>query len=274
MARHAVVFVTDEKYAGFAATACGSMLENCPASGDLDVHLLHDHLHPETRGRLRRVIENRGGSAHFHDVRARLDGDRAYQGRTAHFFRLLAPELLPAQVRRFLYLDCDLIVRGDVRNLAELPLDGNVAAACQDYLGLVRDAVSNHDALGMAGDAPYFNSGVMVIDRETWLSERVSERVLDCTQANETHLYSQGVFFQYDQYALNVVLHGRIKLVGRSWNYGSEYQFREADIIHFNGHGKPWSSTCRAEFRQEFDGYLERAGWQPHELPGFAEQGA
>lgn len=263
-----VVLVTDESYAGFAAAAAASMLENCPRPDLVNVHVLHRDLAPSTATRLQRVIDARHGAGWFHEVTALVDGSADYRARTPHYYRLLAPQVLPSAVDRFVYLDCDLIVRGDVHRLAGVGLDGNVAAACQDYLGTMREAVANHDELGLAADDPYFNSGVMVIDRRKWVSGRISEQVLQCTRDNDAHLYAQGQFFQYDQYALNVVLHAAITYLNRSWNYGSEYLFQDADIVHFSGHGKPWSATCTAQFRDEFYAVLDRTGWSRDELPG------
>ncbi|MGH4021017.1 MAG: glycosyltransferase family 8 protein [Pseudonocardiaceae bacterium] len=260
--------MTDDRYAGFAAVAAASMLENSPRPDLVEVHVLHPDLAATTTARLRQVIEDRGGTVRLHDVAAMVDASDGYRSRTPHFYRLLAPQVLPIDVDRFVYLDCDLIVRGDVHHLAGVGLDGAIAAACQDYLGTMREAVANHDELGLPADAPYFNSGVMVVDRQKWAATGVSERVLECTRANEPHLYAQDRFFQYDQYALNVVLHGAITSLDRAWNYGSEYPFREVDIVHFNGHGKPWSPTCTAQFRDEFYAVLRRAGWRPDELPG------
>ncbi|HEV2843725.1 MAG TPA: glycosyltransferase, partial [Thermoanaerobaculia bacterium] len=227
---------------------------------------LYDALRPETRERLRRVIEERRASAHFHDLRPILEREPGYQGRSAHFHRLLAPEVLPPGIERFLYLDCDVVVKGDIGELARALPDLKVAAACRDYFGCIRDAVANHQSLGLAGDAPYFNSGVMLIDRASWLGHRVSERVLECTERNMEHLYAQGRFFQYDQYGLNVVLYGKWEMLDSYWNYGAEYPFSEAGVIHFNGHGKPWSPSCTPEFRRDFYAYLHRAGWREEEL--------
>lgn len=263
-----VVLVTDTRYAGFAAVAAASMLENCPRPDLIEVHVLHPGLTATTAARLGQVIEDRGGAARFHDVTALVDVSAEYRDRTVHFYRLLAPQVLPVDVDRFVYLDCDLIVRSDVHRLAGVELDGAVVAACQDYLGTMREAVANHHELGLAADAPYFNSGVMVVDRQKWAAAGISDRVLQCTRANERHLHAQGRFFQYDQYALNVVLHGAITYLDRSWNFGSEYPFQEVDIVHFNGHGKPWSPTCTARFRNEFYAVLDRVGSYPNELPG------
>ena len=50
----------------------------------------------------------------------------------ATYFRFLIPALFDASVERVLYLDCDLIVDGDVGPLWEMDLSGAVLAACRD----------------------------------------------------------------------------------------------------------------------------------------------
>ncbi len=261
-----VVLVTDDRYSGFAAVACTSSLESTANPRDIEFHILYTALRQESRDRLRQAIEERGGTVRFHDLRPAIEGNPRLWDRTTHFHRLLAPEVLPAEIDRFLYLDCDVIVKDDLRGLDETALRGKVVAACQDYLGSIRDAVSNYPSLGLAGDSPYFNSGVMIVDRALWRFRDVSERVLRCTDENQEHLFAQGRFFQYDQFGLNVVLYGQWEMLDLRWNYGSEYPYREAGVVHFNGHGKPWSPTCTAELRRDFYACLERAGWRPEEL--------
>src|SRR3712207_6473353 len=50
----------------------------------------------------------------------------------ATYLRLLLPRLLPAHVERLLYLDCDILCAGSLRELFDLDLRGNVLAAVRD----------------------------------------------------------------------------------------------------------------------------------------------
>lgn len=267
MDRLPVVLVTNDRYAAFAATASRSLLDNTADPTRIEIHLLHTDLAARNRERLGELVEGSGARLLFHDVGERVEADEAYRGLTPHFHRLLAPEILPTGVDRFVYLDSDLLVRGDLRDLFAMPLGGRTVATCQDYIGTFAQAVANHRELGVPGTTPYFNSGVMLVDRDLWQADRVSERVLECTRRNERHLYAQGKFFQYDQYALNVVLRDAVVLLDMTWNHGAEYPYRDCRIVHFNGHGKPWSPTCSPEFRDEFHSVLARTGWRPDELP-------
>jgi lipopolysaccharide biosynthesis glycosyltransferase len=175
------------------------------------------------------------------------------QGFTPHYHRLLIPEVLPVDVDRFVYLDCDVVVRRDITALWDIELGQAIVGATIDYLSTFAEGVSNYEALGLSGDDAYFNSGVLVVDRRAWLRANVTPDVVAATRANEDHLRALSKFPQYDQYGLNLVLHSRWRKLEAGWNYGSELAFDPSvSIVHFNGHGKPWSPTCAAGYRDEF----------------------
>ena len=50
----------------------------------------------------------------------------------AHYFRLLAPRVLPMDINKVLYLDSDLIVRDSLRDLWSIDLSGYALAAVED----------------------------------------------------------------------------------------------------------------------------------------------
>lgn len=267
-----VVLVADESYAAFAAVACLTLLESCPEPSTLVLHLLHHGLDVATLGRLKRTVELGRGQLISYDVKLHAAADPRYRNRSPHYYRLMAPELLPSDVERFLYIDCDLLVYQDIRQLATRDLGAATVAACRDYLGHVGDAIANHKNLGLDPEAPFFNSGVMVVQRNLWNLQKVSNRVLECTDDNRSFLDAQGKFHQYDQYALNVVLYGRWLLLSEVWNYGAERPYRKAAVVHFNGHGKPWGQSCTMIYRRDFYAALERAGWGIDDLPAESRQ--
>jgi lipopolysaccharide biosynthesis glycosyltransferase len=182
---------------------------------------------------------------------------------SAHYSRLLISRLLPAALKKVIYLDADTLVLHDIERLWETPLEGHVVAAATDYLANVGAAISNYRELGLDPDEKYFNSGVMLINVDLWRQHQVGERVLACTQRNRRYLDAQGSFHQYDQFGLNVVLYRHWKELDGRWNYGSELQAADAFIVHYNGHGKPWSATCSQLYRDLFFEHLREGGWAP-----------
>ena len=255
-----LVFAADRSYFPFVAVAMESLYESAHHAASIRVHLISADLTRTSQNAFQGIARRYGGSFCCYalgDIRSALGLDDL----TPHFYRLFIPYLLPSLVDRYIYLDSDLIILDDLGELFDLDLAGALVAAAIDYLPTIADGITNYRALGLAGDDPYFNSGVLVVDRHAWMKMDVVRRVVDVTRANADHLDARGRFHQYDQYGLNVALHDRWRVMARRWNYGSELPFdSKVAIVHFNGHGKPWSPTCTDEYRQYFARVVRRLG--------------
>ena len=79
-----------------------------------------------------------------------------------------------------------LIVRPGLSRLAEFDLGGRPLAAAYDMIflmdlkgddALVRQFQRSRRSLGLGLDTPYFNAGLMAIDRAAWRAEKLTERV-------------------------------------------------------------------------------------------------
>jgi lipopolysaccharide biosynthesis glycosyltransferase len=169
---------------------------------------------------------------------------------TPHYFRLLIPYLAPRTARRAIYLDADTVVLKDIAPLEAIDLRGFPVAAMQDFISCIGDAVANWQQLGLNPDAPYLNSGVLVIDLQRWREERIAERVIEICRANPDYLAVQGKWHQFDQYGLNVLLQGRWRPIPRCWNHPTfEPPKRDMKIIHFIGDGKLEATKCHDAHR-------------------------
>lgn len=187
----------------------------------------------------------------------------------AAFLRLMIPEIVPARYRRALYLDSDLIVRGDVADLWALPDEGKPFWAAFDEgvrgTDYVIETLSFAD---VPAGTPYFNSGVMLIDLPRWREERISEDAVAVLAEHSGHCIN------VDQDALNVVAIDRWSALPPVWNtqvVGNEHwtplSGREPRIIHFINH-KPWMRDAECLYQREFDAALRASGW--FSLGGYA----
>jgi len=198
----------------------------------------------------------------------------------AAYARLFIPQVLPPDIDRALYLDCDLIARRCVGELFDLPL-GNFAA-----LG-VTDAGSPYvcslygvpywSRYGRRADDVNFNSGVLLLNLRAWRDE-------DITGAAMEYLTDGRHQFLVDQEAINAVLPGRIGQVDPRWNVQTEHfqpphqatlpldeaqlseLIKDPWIVHFTTAVKAWSYECTHPFRDEWFTILDRTpyrGWRP-----------
>ena len=211
----------------------------------------------------------------------------------AAYFRLLAAELLPENLDRVIYIDSDMLVRDDISQLWNLELADNYCLAVPDiacpfvdaryadcnfrhsspYMAVI-SPIRNWQQLGLDGSAPYFNSGLMVINLKAWRRDKLSEQFLQCLEHNKEYVWC------WDQYALNVVMAGRWKTLPMRWNQGAHvFEYPDAKnspvaseefesmkhnpaIIHFTTEFKPWHDRSDHPLRDEFFRELDTTAWQ------------
>lgn len=173
------------------------------------------------------------------------------------YYRLMFPVLLPAEVEKFIYLDTDIIVLGQLQTLFDTPMQGLPVAA-------VRDFVDSRPELGIVKPNSYFNSGVLLIDRVEWQKREITAKVLDFIGKNADKLVYP------DQDALNaVLLESWVKLDTR---FNTMYhdiphehprkQLRQflqnVVVLHFTTQHKPWAMLGENKLRNTYFAYLDK----------------
>lgn len=190
------------------------------------------------------------------------------------YYKLVLAELLPPDLPRVIWLDCDLLVLGDVGRLWDESLAGQHALAAQDSIVprvSSRSGVAGWRELGLPSDAPYFNAGVMSIDLALWRRDGIGGRALEYVRR-----HGDGVVF-WDQEGLNAVLAGRWGTLDPRWNHNvsvpghaSRVRLADAWIIHYAGSLKPWRYFIRGTAHDAYFRYLDMTpwkGWRPAESP-------
>lgn len=173
------------------------------------------------------------------------------------YTRILFDRFVDEVHERVLYLDADVVTCGDLKPLWATPLEGQVLAAVRDHFRL------DVEEIGFAPDEPYFNSGVLLIDRKAWRAGDYERRVLNLlTESGHTLPWM-------DQDALNLVLRGRVRFVGLEWNFQPRcadvpaqflglapdaYERLRASprIIHYTTSEKPWNAGHRIHYSDRF----------------------
>lgn len=144
--------------------------------------------------------------------------------------------LLP--VERALYIDADILARGDVGRLWDIDLDGKSLGACPDV-----GYPSGHEKIERG---PYFNSGVMLMDLTRIRGEAQKLRGIAKSAPSSKFV---------EQDALNIHFRGVWKSLGLEWNaqgLGTYAELRTADretaklhemanpiLVHFTGPVSP-----------------------------------
>lgn len=167
------------------------------------------------------------------------------------YARLLIDRLLPPEVERIIYLDCDTMVRDRIEALYDTDMEGYPIAAVRDVMGAFivggRDIRSNRDLFDTAD--PYFNSGMLLIDVPKYRAVDVGARL-------ETAI-ADGVMARiyYDQDLLNLIFKNNWRILPPRWNTLDAHYSHEAGdpaILHYTGPFKPWHVVSNAAFRRTY----------------------
>ncbi len=157
------------------------------------------------------------------------------------YVRIYLPRLIEAE--RILYLDSDIIVRGDLNPFLELEMDSKKAIA------MVKDIYSMKE----------FNSGVMLIDTINWRKYQLEEACIDIIKREDLEINNG------DQTVINVACQEYIQELPFLYNSQIGYDMltsydkqeeifdrfvpKEALIYHYLSHDKPWNLLSFNRYR-------------------------
>jgi alpha-1,4-galacturonosyltransferase len=170
------------------------------------------------------------------------------ESQALNFSRFYLPHLCPG-LGKVIYLDADLIVRGDIAELHRLgSLETHVIAAVPDgtfesweeYLRPGSGPLAHIES-----HQPTFNAGVYVTDLGRWRKEGVLERLEGWIR---THRLAMEAFYFGTQSIMNLAFYRGFQPLPSEWNVQPlgwhddipEERLRGAKILHWSGKRKPW----------------------------------
>lgn len=262
----------DENFAQHCAVTLVSIFKNNPDEA-ITVHIVARELSETSRRRLSELSEAYGATLRLYDPPAHLlDAfDIRKCGRRISitaYYRCLLSEILPREVERVLYLDCDILVLRPLHPLWETPLDGLAAAVVED---IGNDDAPRFARLGYPQELGYFNSGVLLINLDFWREKNLAEACRDFVRR-----YPERVVYN-DQDVLNAVLCRSKRNVGLKWNvqdafYRNPRELTDAwrqkyadallhpAILHYSNR-KPWLYDSQHPLRKLYHQYLTFTPW-------------
>lgn len=257
----------DGKYFPFTAVMVRSVLNWTPRP--VSFQILHDGSLTSGHCRSIKSLLPPGKKYEIAFHKMKLDSHfRTWCGRFPPlvYFRLLIPSMFP-QFDRCIYLDSDIIVRKDLRELYETDLHGKLIGAVPESdwlkarlenrplfgkfsnLGL-RDY---SDRIGLKKVNVYYNSGVLLMDLKNLRLRGM--RVLESAynRAGDDLLYP-------DQDLLNLYLNEEIYPLHRIWNAGIRHSVPPGRaVLHFVS--KPWHNSSIDADRALYWNELRSTPW-------------
>jgi len=255
-----IVFACDDNYAQHAGVAIVSLREQQKSGLPVHVHLLDGGISPVNLERLRELKDRH---LEISIYKGNMEEYSQYLISTyiskAAYLRLSIEKLLPQEMNKIIYCDCDLIFMQPVDDLWNIDLKTHWLAAALDLNNQCRND------LGIDDLHQYFNSGVMLIDLKAWRTWRICEKVKDYLESNWEKIR------YWDQDGLNAILYKDWLPLDKGWNTHTtdliDKKLPPPHIIHFASELKPWFYKSLDPFQGEYIKYLRLSPWHDYKFP-------
>lgn len=284
-----ILYTCDNNYIWIMGISMISLFENNRNVEILDVYLLAENISTENKKTLREIAQNYDRKLHVIDV-PKLDIPDVLLSQRwpiSAFTRLFSGELLPNDLEKILYLDCDTIIKGDISKIEGIDMENSVFCGVKDCIS--RAYKKN---IGLSNNDVYVNAGVLYINL-------IKLRKLDIPIEIEKFLNRYKSYINYaDQDILNGIFVNKISVLEPNYNimtiasvygyddiirlrkptnYYSKVELEKAIlnpiIIHYTTNMltiRPWYINSDHPFRDEFIRYFNNSPWKNKVLSEFS----
>lgn len=277
-----IVFSSDDNYAQHTAVAMASILLNTSNPAKIRFFIIDDGITDDKKSKIKGTAESLQSTVEFITVKNKqlMQGFVSGEISRACYFRIDIPNILPAEVTKVIYLDCDLLLYDDIQILWNTDIgDYPIAAVC-DYGIMASKRLRRQKAkcIGLPYKADYFNSGVLIMNLDAWRKADYSSKVIEIVQKNK--------FPNHDQDALNKVFMYNWYVLPLRWNVippvfnlfmkilKSELLRKNAveakknpAIFHYAGGYKAWEYKLYRGFNDQYYKYLSYTDFKDAVMP-------
>lgn len=281
-----VVFACDDNYVPLLTISAVSFLVNNKNDFDeINIFILDDGIREKNKNKVNSILSEYDCSISFIKTKKIeeldfkvLSLEREDIASLTTYARLFISSLLPRDVDKVLYLDCDSIIVDSFKELWNEDISNYYCAAVQDCSN-----TSYMEALGIPRNEKYYNAGVLLINLKKWREDNVEDKFVEFLTDNQQR------FYQHDQGVLNNIFKNKIKTVSPKYNLQGYFQFLDYNLsrkyacieieyysrkimddarknpvfLHFCAadYFRPWKNSNHPYFK-EFEYYADLAGFK------------
>lgn len=242
------VFITsDNNYAPYVATLMASILTGTDSF--INFYIMDSGISLENQEKIKTL---KNDFANFSIEFIEIDPDKYYQNLKCKDISNRIPivayncALIPVvkpDLDKVLYLDPDIIVFDDIKKLYDFDMQNYIIGALWEEFGEKNINIRRKKKLNLNVDHKYFNAGVLIINVQKWLKEKITEKIFNAWRKNEENLEAaiqdvMNIVFDNSNYML---FDSRFNWLNQNYEFYKE----TPDILvrHFNGPVKPWHIT-------------------------------
>lgn len=224
----------------------------------LNFHVFVDSCSDENKENLRKTAEKYGCNAYLYKMDMSIYQNfhiKVKRFSRVTYIRIVMPWVLRNVTNRYLYLDADMVCVKSLRVFFNYDLKDKAVGA------LVYDTPERIAFLKMKGNV-YFSDGLMWINVDEWIKQRVTERVFSYQGADPARFKGQ------TQDLMNLVLDGNVQPIPALFHHMDKDFSVDGILIHYSGRDKPWEIVLD-EDDELWRHYLDISPWpsMPNPMP-------
>lgn len=280
MEEKSVVYASDEKFVEILAVSMESLMQY---NSGVTIYVLNNGINSGSVDKLIAQAEQHDAKIKIipvEDLNRYVGRKLSCQKKITHtcYFRLFLSEIMPNDVDRVLYLDCDTLVCDNLDEIFEWDLKSMCAGVAEPTSKLMKKKIN------LKAEDSYMNSGIMLINLKKWRTENISKKFVDYIEE------MKGKISFEDQGCVNHVLKGRMDLLPIRYNIETQYfdfgydgfQMMKRDkirysceevkkamenpgIIHFTNSfasERPWVKYCTHKYVNEWRECKNKTAWK------------
>ena len=235
-----IFFSTDDNYIPYLDVAVSSLIANASKEFNYKIIILNTGLNESNIDKIKQN-EREKFKIDFVDISADVEKIKSKLKNVYHFsivtyYRLFIASLFP-QYGKVIYLDCDLVVLGDISELYHTELGDNILGACPEQFVQNTKEFRAYaaEALGVDPDG-YVNAGVLLMNLAEFRKNRIEEKFVHLITEHDFDLLDP------DQAYLNYLCFDKIQILSNGWNKEPMPLACEGkkNIVHYALYKKPW----------------------------------
>ena len=260
-----IVIAADDNYAQHCCVLITSILLN--NSNYFNFHILDGGISKKNKILIEELKQIKSFSINYYEMNkynySFLPLNRSWIS-ISTYYRLFLTDILSDTIQKVLYLDCDIVVDGNILELWNEDINEFYAAVIED-----ESSINHAKRLGLKY---YFNAGVLLLNLKKLRESDFQNSWIEYFKINENIITMQ------DQDILNGVFNNNVKNLPLKWNantkifdkkdnphnhYYSSKDVSDAKknrvIIHYTGHAKPWNfyNLLKSPYKKRIFYYLK-----------------
>lgn len=289
-----IVLAANNKFAPYMSIFIKSLALN-NINNKIDIFVLHQDITADTKNRIIKDNPYSNIKIKFIDVKTYFANFKLYIDQHLSletYFRLVIQNIFK-DYSKVLYLDSDMIVLQDIRELYEMDMQDMAIAGVKDieYAGACKTRIEPvkyaKDVLKLDNEYDYIQAGVLIFNLDKMRKLYSVEELLKIASSYK--------WKHHDQDVLNFAYRGNIKHIPQEWNVMMNWEKKNISrmdilkkaplslyeeytkarqnpkIVHFAGYQKPWNEES-CDYAEFFWEYARKSIYYEYLLSGLSSK--